>query len=445
MRFNHHFRHISHTLVGTATLFFTATTLAGSPWSEDLQHFRSEVFEADASYSGTERLQAEGLLSQLEADFEDMSHPEIELALAEVSATSDNGHSFLMPGGWTHRYPRLPLHFRVFSDGTYVISATDEFKQLVGHRLTGIEGHSLEELREAWTKYQGGQVGWRNLYLPYFLETPAMLHAAGLVEGVDSVVLSLADAEGAQMETEIPASSDLPQLEGMDQYLAPSRLLVVANQMEQPKLPLYLQSPGQAFRFKMLENPKTAYVQFKANIDFTGSQDIDAFQDSVSGALRTAQPQFIILDQRFNFGGDLNVTRELIQSLPDFLSVGGKIYIITSGRTFSAGISSVGYLKQVAGDQAVIVGEPIGDALEFWAEGDLQVLPNSGVAFLMATERHNYVTGCPEDDCHGSIQRHPIQVDSLQPDIAAPLQYSDFEQGLDPAMIAIQEHILREQ
>ena len=148
-------------------------------------------------------------------------------------------------------------------------------------------------------------------------------------------------------------------------------------------------------------------MQFKANTDFTGSQDIDAFIDSVFGQLRTEKPQYIILDERFNFGGDLNITRDLMQRLTEFLAVDGTIYIITSGRTFSAGISSVGYAIQSAGERAIIVGEPMGDELEFWAEGDLQVLPNSGVTFLIGTERHNYQTGCLEEDCHGSIQRHP--------------------------------------
>ena len=52
--------------------------------------------------------------------------------------------------------------------------------------------------------------------------------------------------------------------------------------------------------------------------------------------------------------------------------------------------------KQAAGDRLAIVGEPIGDRLEFWAEGDIMRLPGLGALMLYATERHNYMTGCPE-------------------------------------------------
>ena len=135
-------------------------------------------------------------------------------------------------------------------------------------------------------------------------------------------------------------------------------------------------------------------------------------------------------------GGNLNITRDFMLALPG-LAQGGRVYAITSGRTFSAAISSLGYLRQAAGDRLVIVGEPIGDRLEFWAEGDIMRLPGLDGLMLYATERHNYMTGCPEADCHASIRDHPIRVTGLQPDIAAPLRYADFRAGRDPAMDAI--------
>lgn len=413
-------------------------------WTEDIQFFRSNIFEADKSFSEEQRTSAETLLSHLESTLANKSDAEIELALAEIMALTNNGHSFLLPGVWTHRYKQLPVEFRVFSDGVYIIHADPAHEHLVGDRVIAIGDHKIQDVLDTWARFQGGLNGWRNEFLPYFLETPEMLFAAGVSANIDSVQLTI---EGAGSEPEVVTlvvRDESKPLEGMDQYIVPSRLLVQANRNPGEGLPLYQQSPGQAFRMEILDNPKTAYIQFKANVDFTGNQDIDAFLDSVFGKLRSEPPQYIILDQRFNFGGDLNITRELMQTLPEFLAMDGKIYVITSGRTFSAGISSVGYLKQVAGDQAVLVGEPVGDDLEFWAEGDLQVLPNSGVAFLMATERHNYQTGCPEDDCHGSIQRHPIRVESLQPEIPAFLTYSDFAAGVDRAMEAIQADIVKQ-
>ena len=112
--------------------------------------------------------------------------------------------------------------------------------------------------------------------------------------------------------------------------------------------------------------------------------------------------------------------------------------MLTSPWTFSAAISTAGYLKQAGGSRVTIVGEMVGDRLEFWAEGRLARLPYSGAAMSYSTQRHDYKTGCkPYTDCHGSVVRHPIAVPSLAPDISAPLTIEDIIAGRDPGMDAI--------
>ncbi|MDX1460549.1 MAG: hypothetical protein R3348_05780 [Xanthomonadales bacterium] len=406
-------------------------------WAEDLALYRQEVLEADRSYPPPARARAETLFKELERDHRQMTDPQIELALARISALAGNGHSFLTPGGWTRRYPRLPVSFHVFGDGIYVLKATQDHEALVGSRLIAIDGVSVEHLEKTWARYQSGKPGWRALYLPHFLEAPALLHAAGLAKSPHSVRLSVASDTGTEHQWEVPARDDLAPLEGIDLYLAPNRLLEVSSTKNPDSIPMYLREPAKMFRHRMLESKSARYIQFRANTDFSGQQDLNDFIDTLTDSLHSGPQGHIILDQRFNYGGDLNPTRPLMQQLARHLGHKGKLFIITSGRTFSAGISSVGYAKQAAGVKAIIVGEPIGDALEFWAEGDLKVLPHSGVAFLMATERHNYINGCPEPDCHGSIRRNPIRVESLQPDVPAPLSYRKFAGGADPALEAI--------
>lgn len=428
--------------IAIAAYAFSATSAhSASPWADDIAYYRSTVFEPDASYSPSERQKGESLLADLERSYQGMSNARIELALAEISALTDNGHSFLMPGGWTIRYPQLPIRFWIFVDGVFVIAADEAHANLVGRRLVSIHGHSTEEIREGWARYQGGLGGWRDQYLPYFLQTPAMLKAAGFTPSESSITLSLSDPEGNIGKHQLDAAGDPPTLEGMELYIAPSGLLAEAGTFNPDMLPLYLQQPDQVYRLVEFPDVDAVFIQFKANTDFSGEEDIGPFLQTVTGRLAEAAPAYVIVDQRFNFGGDLTTTRELMKAIPSYLVPGGKVYIITSGRTFSAGISSVAYLKQAAGDRAVIVGEPVGDKLEFWSEGDLHELPNSGVAFLMATERHNYMTGCPEPDCHDNIRRDPIRVQSVAPDVYAPLGYSDYQNGVDPSMKAIRKLI----
>ena len=172
--------------------------------------------------------------------------------------------------------------------------------------------------------------------------------------------------------------------------------------------PLYLQDPDRPLRLLFPEAIDGAYIQLKATV----GPGFAPFLESTLAELRRRQPRNIVVDLRFNLGGDLTLARAFMQALPG-LARGGNLYAITSGRTFSAAISSLGYLRQAAENRLTIVGEPIGDRLEFWAEGDIMQLPGLGAMLLYATERHNYMTGCPEPDCHAAIRDHPIRVISL--------------------------------
>ena len=168
----------------------------------------------------------------------------------------------------------------------------------------------------------------------------------------------------------------------------------------------------------------------------TPGYDIDEFQQLVQRELQARKPRHLVLDMRMNGGGDLTTTRSFMQRLPTLVL--GRIFVLTSPWTFSAAISSTGYLEQAAPDRVTIVGEPVGDRLEFWAEGRPITLTRSGIVISRATQRHDYATGCkPYTDCHGNVVQHPISVRTLEPDVAAPWTLEAYRVGRDPAMEAV--------
>jgi hypothetical protein len=175
--------------------------------------------------------------------------------------------------------------------------------------------------------------------------------------------------------------------------------------------------------------------QMRQNHNAPG-QAIAAVLDSVRAEVESARPRHFVLDMRFNGGGDLNLTRRFMQELPGL--VPGRIFVLTSPLTFSAGISSVGYLTQAAPDRVTIVGEAAGDRLVFFAESRMRSLPGTGTAVMVSRERHDYEGGCAAfADCHGPVVRNPIRVRSLDPQVRAPWTLAAFREGRDPAMDAV--------
>lgn len=366
-----------------------------------------------------------------------MTDAQFELAIAEIAALTENGHSSLYAAHWAEKFNRLAVRFYIADDGLFIADAQPEFDTLVGKKVERVAWNSLAELRVTWDRYQNGTEGYRDQTLYYFIESPEVLNAAGIADSPDELTLEFSDGETAI----IPTSTHWPASEGIWTVLPQAREIELSQAGRIAGAPLYLQSPDSFYRVESLPDIGAAYIQFRANVDFNREIDMFVATQETIDELQQQSPQYVIVDQRFNIGGDLNTTRDLMQSLPEIVGEDGRIFVIITGRTFSAGLTSVGYLKQAGGDQVTIIGKPVGDHLEFWAEGEPVELPQSGAYVGVATERHNYMTGCPEDDCHGSIRNHPIAIDTVDPDLRPALTYGDLVSGRDIYLEAVMAQI----
>ncbi|HEX4911962.1 MAG TPA: hypothetical protein VFV64_14480 [Permianibacter sp.] len=419
----------------TPLLALLSTTVFATDYQADLDKVQ-QLLAQDTAFNASERQHAEAMLTALRRDAPSLSAPAFQLGVAKLFALAQNGHTMLLTGLWPSQFNRIAVRTQVFADGIFVLDADD--RTLIGQKLLAIDGQPAEQLRQRFTEYWGALPNKCDDWLGYWLESAELLHAAGLAEKPDALTLQVQNSKGKISEVTLPASVQLPA-HGRYAFFSHSRLveLLPANLAARAPTPLYLAEPDKLFRHAALPELNAFYLQLRYNTHAAGQRLDSAFIDAALAAIAAQKPQHIIVDLRLNSGGDLNNTRALMQTLPTLLPANGKIFAITSGRTFSAGIASLGYLKQAGGDRVVIVGEPVGDMLEYWAEGSLVELPVSKAEILIATERHNYVTGCQEADCHGSIRKHPIRVQSLAPDIRAPLRYQDYQRGIDPALQAI--------
>ena len=427
-------RPLKQILLAIASICGLAAPAAAAPTEADVAMVRDYVGK-NRAYSPAARAEALRAVERLPGLIGEPAR--FELEAAAIAALADNGHSALLPPQWASRYPRSPVHLGLFADGLYVIAAPAEHVGLLRSRVIAINGHPWRDVRARLCPLPGRRAG-----LPRPVRPPVHGDAGSARRRRLRTRSRPAAADAGGGERPPRHRDDRRPAHPAPRARRPSsatRTCSRAPACSTPaQRPLYLRQPDQASRLAFPDGLDGAYLQLKA----IRGLHFDAWLERALEDLRARRPRNIVVDLRFNMGGDLNLARDFMRALPA-LAEGGRVYAITSGRTFSAAISSLGYLKQAAGDRLTIVGEPIGDRLEFWAEGNILELPGLGAMMLYADERHNYMTGCPEPDCHRSIRDHPIRVRSLQPDIAAPLGFADFAAGRDPAMEAIAADIAR--
>jgi len=433
-------------------VFAAGATLAGAQSSvegrsNDLAVFRREFFTLDSSYAPAHRAEATARLAKLEASVATVSPAQFELELARIVALADNGHTNSPAGFRSRRFARVPVRFVPFSDQFYVLRADTANTDLLGAKLLAIDGKSLRDVRTVAHTLFGGTAAWRDRSLPFFIESPDQMQALGVTASAQSATYRLELRGGRTVERRIVASApdESREVWGTSRWLYPDPLDTDGGAwrhvLARDRAPWAFQEVASAFRVRNAPELNAVVVQLRTNRDTQGIP-IAEFLRTALDEIRRVKPANIVLDMRLNGGGDLNNTRDFAQALPTL--VPGRVFVLTSPWTFSAAISTVGYLKQAGGSKVTIVGEMVGDRLEFWAEGRFVRLPYSSAGMSYSTQRHDYKTGCrPYKDCHGSVVRFPISVNSLAPDIDAPLTIDAFLAGRDPGMEAIAQVLRR--
>lgn len=407
----------------------------------DLAQFRREFLDRDASYAAPARAEAQSRLAVLESQAGPVDSARFALELARIAALADNGHTMSLPLPRTELFNRVPLRLAPFGREFHVVRTMPEHAALLGATLEAIDGRPLDALRSAAHSLQGGPPAWRDRWLPLYVESPEQLHALGQAEGRERARYTFRAPDGSRVERTLdaePPRADRPRA-STERLLLPGVLgdeLGWRGVLPADRAPWSLQEPLKRLRWRIDEPRSLAVVEMRVTHDTT-TQKLPAFFDEVRGALAAHRPRHLVLDLRQNGGGDLTTTRAFAQSLPDL--VPGRLFVLTSPWTFSAAISTAGYVKQAAPSRVTMVGEEPGDRLEFWAEGRVRTLAHSRLALLPATERHDYRDGCRRyDDCHGAVRQHPIAVPTLAPQIAAPWTFAEWRDGIDPAMRAIE-------
>lgn len=436
------------TSIGTLCAEAQGPALTPSARREDVAQLRDLLLRVEHSWTDATRALAVARLDTLDRAADTISAVGFELAIARIVATSDNGHSGVAATRRANRFNRIGFRLTPFEGDFVVMRARPELAELLGARLVAVDGRPLEEVRAIGRTLHGGTPAWRDRSVPFFLESPEQMQALGASRTGDAATYRFVTLTGTTIERRItaePADSTRARM-ASQRWLFGDPVPTDASEWRvlrpSTALPWSIQEPITAFRLRHAREIDAVVVELRQNTNAPNAP-IAAFLDSARRMIEQLKPRHVVLDMRLNGGGDLNRTRDFMKALPTL--VPGRVFALTSPYTFSAAISSVGYLKQAAPDRVTIVGEEVGDRLVFFAEGSPTELKNVKVFVGTATERHDYQNGCRAfTDCHGPVVRNPIAVPTLVPEIWAPWTLASYLAGKDPAMEAVAARVAQE-
>jgi tetratricopeptide (TPR) repeat protein len=367
-----------------------------------------------APFRATPEAEIDKLTATLDADIPQLSDDEIYVRLMAVIRCFGDAHTRML-----RNTPQLPVALFVYPEGLYVAAAAKEQADLVGAKVLSIGGHAADEALQKTMrvvpvenpmteKWEAGGA----------LRSVTVLRGLGLTPAEGPVVLEIEDAGGQVRKVELmplekrPARGDFVfQVPGCD-----------------TPLPICLRNRSEVMWHEVLPDGKTMYCQL--NGIGHGKQSFQRYFDKLFAEIESSPVERLILDLRWNGGGNTFLNPPLIEGLQRSAKFRqpGKLFVVIGRNTFSAALNTTDEIERRT--TAILVGEPTSSPPNFIGESVEVVLPAS--RWPISISDLSWQTSYPMD--------YRAWVTPL---IYAPPTAAALRAHRDPAMEAILEYVER--
>jgi hypothetical protein len=408
---------------------------------QDLEYL-ARLPEIDRSFSKERRRTFERGIDRLIKESASFDRAKLALEAARLTALADNGHTNVLTQLGDASFRSVPIRLGLFTDGLFVVKTQGDNKDLIGAQLLAVNDRPIDSVIATFRPFVGGPQTLLRQFMPRLLVSPELLMAAGLNDrsGINQYRFRL--ATGVVIDRLLAANDAPPRTED-NPYWPVRDISPVPTANDGPGwsyvldvAPLYLSRLDENYWHSFMDDGRVLFVQINRMRD-QGRQRLADHLATVIDTIRRRGTKFVVVDLRFNRGGDYTQAADFSRELADAVPADGRIFILTSGNTFSAAISTVARIKYFAGARATLVGEPMGDRGQFWGEGDQILLPNSKIPVHYATAYHDWENGCgigQITSCFLLNYIYGVSPGPLIPQVTVGARYGYYASGRDAVM-----------
>jgi hypothetical protein len=280
----------------------------------------------------------------------------------------------------------IPVECYWFKEGLYIIKAEKNYKDLLGSKVTAIEGKSPEQFFEGLKPIlsRDNPQTLKGMAIMRMRHT-SLVHAMGLSTSPDNLMIAVTDKAGQSKKITLPGSSNIPSRRLWDGL--PSDWVALENEI--PRKPLYLKDAYNYYWFEYLPNEKTVWFQYNRVLE-KDSEPYPGFLDKLFSFIEKNPVDKLVIDVRNNNGGNGEWSYPLIYKIikSEKINQHGKLFVITGRKTFSAAGICIGLLEKHT--NVIFAGEPAATSPNFIGEEFEFELPYNHLWGNISDREHHY-------------------------------------------------------
>lgn len=406
---------------------YAQNKLTTAQWQSDLIYLQKKIHNDYANlFHNVTGKQFDSAVAVLKNEIPHLTENEIKVGFIRLVAMFKIGHTGVKFSAGEDEdnlrplFHFLPVTMSPFSDGLYIQQIDTAYKKALGGRVVKIGNTPVDEVLKkmhAVISCENEQYFKSNLH--YFIRFSEILQALKITRNADTVSLTYTK-DGCQNEIEIKAQ-DCPAYAWYDgpPYL-PKGWADAYGDFGKPGSALWMKEPGKIRYFEYLKETKTVYVHHTAVVD-RPHDNINHFFEKVFNFIDSNEVDKFVLDIRLNGGGNNYLNKSLITKIIETKKINryGHLFVITGAATFSAAQNLTNELEKYT--EAIFVGEPTAENVNFWGDIKTEVLPLSKLNVKLSWLWWQNMD--PRDKRQWKA-----------PDLAATMSFENYKSGYDSAM-----------
>ena len=346
-------------------------------WSRDIIYLEKRINELRYSSNSISKTDLSKEIIDIKTNIASLSDEQIIFKIIKLFGALGSGHNFILPTSPSKgALKKLPVQFYQFNDGLFIVDAEEGFEQWIGYKVDLIENTPVEVALQKTNAVNARDNDMQILWLgPYYLGLPDVLEGIGIIKNANQVTITLSDKEGRSKKVTMNPVSW--QFSGMP----------ILPKLKTENQPLFLSKTEDNYWAKTLPKYNAIYIQFNV-IQQKEELTLMDFNLKLRENIKQSNSENLILDLRFNAGGDGSIFPPMLKTLIEFeiINPEGKIFVLMGRGTFSAAQNLLTEITKFT--NAILVGEPSGSKPSFIGEAGWFKLPYSGLIGIVASQYH---------------------------------------------------------
>ncbi|HKJ75198.1 MAG TPA: hypothetical protein VKA19_13875 [Alphaproteobacteria bacterium] len=380
-------------------------------WQEDLAYFSKELPKRHARpFANVTEKDFRQEVAELKGRLGQLKNYEVMVEFMRLAALLRDSHTDVTPVS-----DRAPFVAHFFAGQLYIVATGKDNVDLLGCEIKGVAGlpitNVVKRLIPIIDRDNEAEIPRK---AAAFISYPQILAARGIGESAESIALDVAGGGCARADTtaEVTPEPDV----GNWVFLLDQKVT---------ERPLYQQrwSAGRAQDYywaRWLSEWNALYLQYNTSRNQRGKESFNRFSEAVLDELERRKHPILIVDLRYNAGGNFELADRLVEGLGRKDARPDQVFVLTSRDTGSA--ATVLAAELVVEHGATVVGELSRSNPNFTYNAESFHLPNSGLAVGYSESLH---------------QPFPQLGDRVPVDLNVETTFEDYVSGRDPVLKAV--------